>query len=75
MDYSHIVVALIMTAGTVIAQVALSFRSNNVIMYRLDVLEKKQDKHNSVMERMCVVETKLQKIDEKISEERKCEGK
>jgi hypothetical protein len=58
MDYTAITVAVVMTAGTIITQIALAFRSNNVIIFRLDTLEKKQDKHNNLIERMCNVEAR-----------------
>ena len=63
MEYASIVEALIITAGVVIAQVAISYRSQSVIVYRIQELEKKQDKHNSLIERMVVVESRLDSID------------
>lgn len=36
-------------------------------LYRIDQLEKKQDKHNGLIERMYSVEDRLNVIDEKIS--------
>ena len=50
------------TAATVKAQTDLT-------LYRIDELEKKQDKHNTLIERMYAVEGKLDKLDEKIKVE------
>jgi cell division protein FtsL len=52
----QIIVALVTAAGLMITQVIISYRNNNVILYRLDRLEEKQDKHNSMIERLTVVE-------------------
>lgn len=50
------------TADTVKAQTDLT-------IYRIDELERKQDKHNSVIERMYIVEGKIDKLDEKLKVE------
>lgn len=50
------------TAKTVKAQTDLT-------IYRIEELEKKQDKHNTLIERMYVVEGKIDKINEKIKDE------
>lgn len=50
------------TAKTVKAQTDLT-------IYRIEELEKKQDKHNTLIERMYVVEGKLDKLDEKLKVE------
>ena len=42
---------------------------HDVTMYRLDQLEKKQDKHNSVIERTYALEEKVAVIEEKIKVE------
>lgn len=59
MQESNIVEALIITLGVIIAQVAISWRSNNLILYRITQLESKQDKHNRLMERMAVAEQSI----------------
>jgi len=47
----------------------LSNRSNNKLtIYRIDQLEDKVDKHNSVMERTFKIEEKIQEITEDIKE-------
>jgi predicted nuclease with TOPRIM domain len=41
----------------------------DLTIYRIDELEKKQDKHNTLIERMYIVEGKLDKLDEKLKVE------
>lgn len=51
-----IIVALI-TGGLSLAGSLLAHnKTKSLILYRLEQLEKKQDKHNGLMERMAVVE-------------------
>lgn len=50
------------TAKTVKTQTELT-------IYRIEELEKKQDKHNTLIERMYIVEGKIDKLDEKIKAE------
>jgi hypothetical protein len=78
---SNIWVAVITAVGLIVAQVVVTWRSNNTqevrtaakidsivqdskasceaILYRISELEKKQDKHNGLIERMCKVEQQL----------------
>ena len=65
---STIIVALIMAAATIIAQIAIAFRSNNVILYRLDKVEEKQDKHNNLIERMTKCEESTKSAHHRIDE-------
>lgn len=58
LSQANIVEALIITAGVIITQVAISKKTNNLLMYRLEQLEKKQDKHNHIIERLSMIETK-----------------
>ena len=41
----------------------------DLTIYRLEELEKKQDKHNTLIERMYIVEGKIDRLDEKIKVE------
>ena len=59
-------VALIAFAGTAIGTAGGIIASSKLTNFRLQQLEKKVDKHNSLIERMYVVEGKIDKIDEKI---------
>ncbi|MGI5900463.1 MAG: hypothetical protein ACOX8S_11195 [Christensenellales bacterium] len=54
-----IVVALFSFAGTIIGSVSGILTSNRLVNYRIEQLEKKMDKHNSLIERMTKVETRL----------------
>jgi len=78
---NQIWVAVITAVGLILAQVLVTWRSNNTqevrtaakidsivqdskasceaILYRIGELEKKQDKHNGLIERMCKVEQQL----------------
>ena len=71
-----IVVALLSMAGTLIGSVAGIMTANKLTVYRIDQLEKKVDKHNTVIERVAVLErdqkTAFRLIDEE-REERKRE--
>jgi hypothetical protein len=59
-------VAIIAFAGTAIGTAGGIIASSKLTNFRLQQLEKKVDKHNSLVERMYVVEGKIEKIDEKI---------
>lgn len=71
-----IVVALLSMTGTLIGSVAGIMTANKLTVYRIEQLEKKVDKHNTVIERVAVLErdqkTAFRLIDEK-REERKME--
>lgn len=58
-----IIVAIISFAGTCLG----SFAGINLIKYRLDQLEKKVEKHNSVMERTFILEEDVKYIKEDIN--------
>jgi len=49
-------VALISGGVTLLGNLLVNSRTKNLIMYRLDRLEEKQDKHNNLIERMTIVE-------------------
>lgn len=53
---SEIVVALCALAGTLFGSIGSIFVSSRLTNHRLEQLEKKVDKHNSLVERMVVVE-------------------
>ena len=58
--------ALIITAGVILTQLGIAWRSNNVIKLRLDIIEKKQDKHNSFMERLTIAEVKIENLEREV---------
>lgn len=51
-----ILVALMSLAGTAIGSLIGIMTNNKLIAYRLDQLEKKVEKHNSVVERVALLE-------------------
>lgn len=57
---------LIITFGVVLTQVGIAWRTNNVIKLRLDIIEKKQDKHNNFMERLAKAEGKIESLEREV---------
>lgn len=53
-----IICGLISAASAIIVSVITAVYNNKLIMYRLEQLEK-MDKHNNVIERVTVLETKV----------------
>ena len=51
--------AIIALAGTAIGSLGGILAANRLTTYRIEQLEQKVDKHNSVVERITVVEVKL----------------
>ena len=56
----EIIVAIIALAGTAIGSLGGILAANRLTTYRIEQLEQKVDKHNSVVERITVVEVKLE---------------
>ena len=54
-----IICGLISAASAIIVSVMTAVYNNKLLMYRIEQLEKKMDKHNSVIERVTVLETKV----------------
>ena len=63
---SEIIVGLLALAGTLSGSWLANRKSTALIAYRLEQLEKKVDKHNSVVERTFQLEKDLAVLDEKI---------
>lgn len=59
MNWTDIIVALLAMLGTVIGTFYGIRKSNSLVEYRLKELEKKMDKHNTVIERMTIAEHKI----------------
>lgn len=55
-DVTAIMVALLSLAGTAIGSVAGIMAANKLTLYRIEELEHKVDKHNTVMERVALLE-------------------
>ncbi len=52
----EVVVALCSLAGTLMGSIAGIVVSNKLVNYRIEQLEKKMDKHNSLQERIAILE-------------------
>jgi hypothetical protein len=62
----NIVIALIAFAGTLLGSYFAQRRTTALVVYRLEQLEEKVDKHNSVIERIYKLEQNFCLMDEKI---------
>lgn len=58
-----IICGLISAASAIIVSVITAVYNNKLIMYRLEQLEKKMDKHNNVIERVTILETKVSDLE------------
>ena len=63
-----IVIALITGGLAVISNVIIAVQSNSKTIYRIDQLEKKVEKHNSIVERMTVAEEKIKVANHRIDD-------
>ena len=63
---TEIIVAIVTGLATVLAVVLTNRKSNALIAYRLEQLEKKVDKHNTVIERTYELEKCCAVLDDKI---------
>lgn len=63
-----VIVGILSFAGTVAGSLCGILAANKLVVYRIEQLEKKVDKHNHVIERMTIVENEIQRIDEKYDE-------
>jgi len=57
-----IMVALLSLIGTAAGSLAGIISSQRIVKYRLDKLEVKVDKHNNFIERLTIVETKVNNL-------------
>ena len=62
----NIIIALIAFVGTLAGSYLAQRKTTALVVYRLEQLENKVDKHNSVIERMYKVEQNVCLMDEKI---------
>ena len=63
---SEIIVGLLSLAGTLIGSIAGIMTSNKLAMYRIEQLERKVDKHNTMIERTYKLEEQQAVLEEKI---------
>ena len=61
-----VIVALLSFAGTLLGAYIVNRKSAAIMEYRLQQLEKKVDKHNTVIERTYALEKRADVMDEKI---------
>jgi len=66
MDTATVVCGLISAASAIIVSVITAIYNNKLIIYRLEQLEKKMDKHNNLIERVYNLEEAQSVTDEKI---------
>lgn len=65
---STVIVALLSCAGTVLGSMFGVIASSSKTIYRIEQLEKKVEKHNSMVERMIAAEDKLKSHQHQIDE-------
>lgn len=63
---TEIIVAALALCGTLIGSFGGVLASNKLVVWRIEQLEKKVDKHNCVIERVFKLETHQEAIDEDI---------
>ena len=63
---STIIVAILSLVGTFIGTLGGILAANKLVVYRIDQLEKKVEKHNGVIERMYKLETRVAVDEEEI---------
>lgn len=62
----ELVVALLAFLGTVVGSIAGILTANKLTNYRIEQLEKKVEKHNSVVEKMYGLESRTDVLEEKV---------
>lgn len=68
-----VIVAILSLVGTVFGSILGILASNKLVVYRIEQLEKKVDKHNSVVERTYQLEEKIKVANHRIEDlERSC---
>lgn len=63
MELSTIIVALLSLLGTCVGSIAGVLTANKLTNYRIEQLEKKVDKQNSLFERVLTLELRVQEIE------------
>ena len=66
MDYSAIIVGVLALAGTLIGSMLSNNKTQALVIYRLQQLEEKVNKHNNLVERMYRMEEKQMVMEEQI---------
>ena len=68
---SSLISGLCVGIPSIIATIVTNKSSAKVMLFRIEELEKKQDKHNSVIERLYKVEEKVKDIEKEVDYLRK----
>lgn len=68
MDWTSIIVGVLAMVGTLGGSMAGIRKANALVMYRLEQLERKVDKHNSVVERTYIIEEKIKVANHRIDD-------
>ena len=63
-----LLVAILSLVGTFVGTLGGILAANKLVVYRIDQLEKKVEKHNSVIERVFKLETRLEVDEEDIEQ-------
>lgn len=63
---NEIIVAILSLLGTAIGSLAGILAANKLVVYRIEQLEKKVEKHNNLIERTYKVEESVTLLEEKI---------
>lgn len=71
MDWGYIIVGILSLIGTLAGSVLTGSKQTALILYRLDALEKKQDKHNGMIERTYALEKRVEGIEAHLEETQK----
>jgi flagellar motor component MotA len=65
---TEIILGLISLAGAALGTFGGILVANRLVNYRLEQLEKKQDKHNSLIERMYAAETDIKVLCQRVKD-------
>ena len=63
-----VIVAIITGSLAILSNLISSAQTKKLILYRLDLLEAKQDKHNGLIERMVIVEQSTKSAHHRLDE-------
>ena len=66
MDYSSIIVGVLALTGTLLGSMMSNNKTQALVIYRLQQLEEKVNKHNNIVERMYRIEEKQMVMEEQI---------
>ena len=65
---SEVIVGLLSLTGTLIGSVIGILTANKLTTYRIEQLEKKVEKHNTVVERMALAERDIKELKRQVEE-------